>query len=90
MTSLEPVPPAQGEGILQRWFPGWGGWYGYGQPQAESAVNTQSDKCASYSLEDGCDVENEKLSPVSEKEAESSLPSESNTHLGKQLRWNFN
>jgi hypothetical protein len=34
-------PPEEQTGILQRWFPGWGGWYGSSQTGTEGRGTTQ-------------------------------------------------
>lgn len=36
-SSVAGNPPAQAQsGLLKRWFPGWGGWYGQASPPVES------------------------------------------------------
>lgn len=42
-TKKQAGSPVENKSLLQRWFPGWGGWYGSQQELQETTAGTSSE-----------------------------------------------
>ncbi|XP_042225636.1 vacuolar protein sorting-associated protein 13D-like isoform X3 [Homarus americanus] len=72
---MEPSSPIQsGEGILQRWFPAWGGWYA--SDAGVAPVSPQDDEQEHSPPTEHQPIPKSQLSPESEKQSKGSLEEE--------------